>query len=101
MFIKSKKLAIGLCFSVLFGTQQVFSEDLSPVIDVDSEIELSVKAYEWQGEKNVSLKFDVKNNGTEKNKYKISVDVIDKDGKRVAGYFGGKTLDSGKSFPVK
>ena len=56
MFIKSKKLAIGLCFSVLFGTQQVFSEDLSPVIDVDSEIELSVKAYEWQGEKNVSLK---------------------------------------------
>ena len=68
MFIKSKKLAIGLCFSVLFGTHQVFSEDLSPVIDVDSEIELSVKAYEWQGEKNVSLKFYVKNNGTEKNK---------------------------------
>ena len=101
MFSKSKKLIIGLCLSFLPGVQPVLAESVSPMIDTDSEIEITVTDSKWVTDSTVSLKFDVKNGGAEKNKYKISVDIMDKDGKRVAGYSGGKTLDSGKSFPVK
>lgn len=101
MSLKGKKIITGLCLSAMFLTEQALAEGITPIIESDSGIEVIVNHSEWIDDNIISLDFNVKNIGSIKNKYKITVDATDNNGKRVAGYSGGKTINAGKSFPIK
>ncbi len=96
---KIVKLSISIMIAFLMGIVQIYAENISPVLDCDSGKEVTVNKINCS-DGAFSLRFDVKNTGSKGNKNIISVDVLNADGKRLAGYSAGKTIDIGKSVPV-